>query len=216
MDEKDNRNEIPEENAAEAVEETAAEAVEESAAEVAEEEAAKAVEETAKEETDNPASNPAIRRIYQGTESERHSLRRKILSFAIVCVVCVAGALVTGFFGPVLQFPFTVFAVGEAVLGVALVVLACILASQRDQLKENIYLLTIAAIPGVCIALILCDALTIIAALVQLGRSGAEDLSAIFLLASLVLRLVCMEFSHLCRKTVTHSVWTMVHLVQDI
>ena len=160
------------------------------------------------------AIHPEFHHVYQGTESERLTLRRRILSFAILCLVCVAGAFIAGFNSPENQFPYVVFAVGEAGLALALMVLASILASHKSHLRASVYRLTVAAIPGVCIALILCNALTVIAALVHLGRYGTAEGNLVFLLAALLLRLVCMESAHLCRRTVTHSVWSMGQIIE--
>lgn len=157
-----------------------------------------------------------VRRAYQGTESERLTLRRRIFTLALICLLCVAGAFFAGMNGPANQFPYMVFAVGEALAALVLAVLAFILASHRNHLRESVYRVTVAAIPGVCIALILCNALTVIAALVHLGRYGASEGKLLFLLASPLLRLVCMECAHLCRKTVTHSVWSMIRNVPEI
>ena len=153
-----------------------------------------------------------LRRAYQGTESERLTLRRRIFAFALVCLVCVAGAFFMGMNGPENQFHYVAFSVVEALMALAVAVLAFILVGHKEHLREGVYRWTVAAIPGLCIALILCNALTVIAALVHMGRYGAADGRIIFLLVSLLLRLVCMECAHLCRKTVTHSIWTMIRV----
>ncbi len=152
-----------------------------------------------------------LQRVYQGTERERKSLRGKILAFAAVCLLSSAGALTAGFFGPMARFHYTygAFAVGEVVMAILLAAESVLLAVRGDRIQEVTYRRTIAAIPGVCLGLVFCNALAVIASLVQLGRQEASSAELLFLLISLAARLICMECAHLCRKTVTHSIWVM-------
>lgn len=150
-----------------------------------------------------------VHRIFQGTDDDRLAMRRRVLLFALTCLVCVTAAFITGMSGPENQLHYVVFAVGEVALALVMSVMAGILAFQKNHLKESVYRCTVAAVPMISVAIILCNALTVIAALVHLGRNGVEEDKIVFLLAALLLRLICMEFAHLCRKTVTNSIWTI-------
>ncbi|MBP5288302.1 MAG: hypothetical protein J6Z79_00330 [Clostridia bacterium] len=146
--------------------------------------------------------------IYHGTDNDRKVLRIRILTFALVCLACAGAAFILGMNGPEKQYQYVIFAVGEVLFGTTLTVMASILAAQKGDLRDGVFRWTIAAIPGICLALILCDLLTVIAALVHLGRYGAAGINVVFLLAAILLRLLSMELAHLCRRTVTHSIWS--------
>ena len=192
------------EEATETVEETTEETVEETTETVEE-----TAEETVEEATETADPTPGIHRVYQGTKSQHTGLVLKVLIFAGLCLLTAITGYVLGMNGPEKQFYYLVFATGEAVMTVLLLVMAVIFASHKGKIRESLYRVSIAAIPGVCVALILCNALTVIAALVHLGRTGVDETRIVPLLTSMVLRLICMECAHLCRKTVTGSVWAL-------
>ena len=155
---------------------------------------------------------PDVRRIYQGSDRERLKLRRRVLIFSLLCLLTVGGGIGTslGWMGSQPYFVYyAVITVVEALLTTVLVILSAVLASHNSNLRERVYLWTVASIPGLCLALILCNALTVIAALIYMYRYGVQ-IDIILSLISMLLNLVCMEFAHLCRKTVTHSIWVRV------
>ena len=150
---------------------------------------------------------PLQRHVFQGTTTARARLRRRVLLFALASLLSTVVSLIVGgrFLGS--DFYYFVTSAAEAVLALATTVLASVLAGQKETLGERIYRWTVVAIPGLCLALTLCNALTVVSSLAYLGRHGAVAGRIISLVLALIMRLVSMECAHLCRKTVTDSVW---------